>query len=514
MDWISLGLGLYRWFNNTRYTLSRKPDTTGFNPLPDDIIDSYNRSRLLGAGKYICNAPFVNMYFGVDGRVTVCCYNRNFPIGDIREKNLDAMWHGDAAQILREHVAHNDFSLGCNLCEDGLRAGSYHLVEAAAYDPISPSSGELFPRKMVFELSGTCNLACKMCNGTLSSTYRKYYENAPPHPDIYPDSFVEQLEPYLPHLKRVNFLGGEPFLIEMYYKIWERLVAVNPGCKIHVQTNGMVLNNKVKTILSKGKFYVGISIDSLEKEKFEEIRKFANLDRWSSNMAFFKEYTQSMKTDLSLVFTPMIDNMYEVPDFLKFTNDNNAFFYLNTLTEPEEMAITSVDVDTLEKYLQFLQQDFSFPAVNYIQKVNLLVYRSFVSHIETALLNKQEIRRREQELAAAALRKEKAIQDAFDALSDKSFRALLNTVLERISQEYERSELAGSLPIDSFLQEFEENMEKENQKSPDPIKTILKKMIIAGNDEFGRAIQPYLQKSIKKYLPDVYQAMFENTSIN
>ena len=112
------------------------------------------------------------------------------------------------------------------------------------------TSGD-FPRVMEFELSNECNLECQMCNGNVSSSIRKRKDKLPPLPNPYDDAFVQQLEPYLPHLKEAKFYGGEPFLIPVYFQIWDKLAEVNPGCTIFLITNGTHWNNKIKSLVEK-----------------------------------------------------------------------------------------------------------------------------------------------------------------------------------------------------------------------------------------------------------------------
>nr|MBP7464249.1 hypothetical protein [Bacteroidales bacterium] len=44
--------------------------------LSKNTIQEYNQSRTVHQYKYICHAPFSNLFFGYDGKIGVCCYNR------------------------------------------------------------------------------------------------------------------------------------------------------------------------------------------------------------------------------------------------------------------------------------------------------------------------------------------------------------------------------------------------------------------------------------------------------
>jgi MoaA/NifB/PqqE/SkfB family radical SAM enzyme len=79
--------------------------------------------------------------------------------------------------------------------------------------------GVVMPKVMEFELSNECNLECVMCNGSFSSSIRKNREKLPPIISPYNDDFVNELDAFIPHLTDAKFLGGEPFMIEIYLKI-------------------------------------------------------------------------------------------------------------------------------------------------------------------------------------------------------------------------------------------------------------------------------------------------------
>ncbi len=96
----------------------------------------------------------------------------------------------------------------------------------------------------------------------LSLRLRKYRDSLP----------VDQLEEFIPHLKEAKFLGGEPFLIDIYYKIWDKIIELNPSVKITITTNGTVFNKRVQEILEKLDCNIIMSIDAFNKTTYESIR--------------------------------------------------------------------------------------------------------------------------------------------------------------------------------------------------------------------------------------------------
>jgi len=141
------------------------------------------------------------------------------------------------------------------------------------------SEPEVYPIRLEFELSNKCNLECAMCSGVFSSSIRANREGKPPLPQMYDSNFVEQLKPFIPHLKQAKFLGGEPFLIDIYYDIWELFIKSNPSCEIIITTNGTVFTNKVQRVLENLNCQIIVSLDSVTKDTYEGIRVNAVMER-------------------------------------------------------------------------------------------------------------------------------------------------------------------------------------------------------------------------------------------
>lgn len=262
------------------YASRRKPISISKN-----TIQEYNRTRTAPQLKYICHAPFTNLFFGYDGKIGVCCYNRLNILGTYPETGIIDAWNGDILKELRSKIKRYDFSGGCYCCQVQLVEKAYNTILARNYDYFVPDIR--YPKSMEFELSNRCNLECIMCNEENSSAIAIKKTGQQPKLLPYDDNFIEQLRPFIPYLRSTKFMGGEPLLIPIYYKIWELIIEINPSCEIVIQTNGTVLNDKIKDLLEKGNFSISISIDSIVKETYESIRVNADYNKVMSNLEYF-----------------------------------------------------------------------------------------------------------------------------------------------------------------------------------------------------------------------------------
>jgi radical SAM protein with 4Fe4S-binding SPASM domain len=366
--------------------------------LTANQIESYNQVRLKNARNLLCHAPFTSLNFEQNGNVSACCYNRSFSLGKIPDQSIDEIWKGTKANELRKFIKNNDLSGGCSACSEVIQSGNYQGTKAIYYDEFAPKNNWIndiknkfqetplqMPRLFEFELSNSCNLECIMCNGYFSSAIRKNRELLPPIKNHYEDEFVEQLIPYLPYLTDVKFLGGEPFLIDIYYKIWDKIIQINSKIKVHITTNGSILNKKTKKYLEQLNAGIIVSIDSLNKENYEAIRINSNLEEILQNVEYFIEYTQTKKTYLSFAICPIIQNRYDMPELLQFCNSKNIHIHFNTVWTPESTSLRFLDSNELKKVIDYYSE-FTYKSQTNIQKENNEKYHDFIAQLKTWLV--------------------------------------------------------------------------------------------------------------------------------
>jgi MoaA/NifB/PqqE/SkfB family radical SAM enzyme len=252
-----------------------------------------------------------------------------------------------------------------------------------------------------------------MCSGIVSSTIRKCRENLPPLENHYDAEFVNQLSEFLPHAKEIKFYGGEPFLIDTYYQIWDKLLAINSKAKLHVVTNGTVLTDKVRNYLKKLNFTITVSFDALNKELFESIRVGADFDKVKANIL---EYNHLLGgKGLSLSLTPMKSNCREVPAVIDFCNTMNATINLSFVENPADMALwtmPSIELKELEIFYNAHQFSKHF-GVN--SDYNIKAFNQFVNQIGIYIDNN---RGREDEFFANLKTEEECVEIVNSILND------------------------------------------------------------------------------------------------
>lgn len=279
--------------------------------------------------KNCCIAPHSTLNFDTTGKIRVCCYNNYFVLGSYPQNTILEAWNNPERQVFIKTLSNSVFPKGCEKCK--LQAVTNNINNALftkfnVYESMTTD----MPVNMEFEFGNICNYECIMCGGKWSSSIRKNREKLPPIIPPYNEEFVDQLDSFIKHLTITNFLGGEPFLTPIYYKIWDKIITQKSSLPIYVTTNGSILSNKVVNYLTTSNMKVIVSLDSLKKNTYEFIRKNGNFDIVIKNV---KELIAMNKLS-AIAFCPMIQNVDELPEIAKFCIENNLSLYINTVTKP------------------------------------------------------------------------------------------------------------------------------------------------------------------------------------
>lgn len=338
--------------------------------LTQAAIESFAKTRPSGAEKMLCHAPFKSIYFGMGGKLFACCINRIHTLGIYPQQSIKDIWFGASADELRAAMKANDLSKGCQVCGHLLSAGNFEGIAIKNFDFVGWNAAG-YPTKMDFELDNTCNLECVMCRGELSSSIRQNREKKPPFHSPYDAEFVRQLEEFIPHLEQSHFLGGEPFLIPIYFSLWEKMLELNPRIQISTQTNATVMNERVKRILDALPVSISVSIDSIEKHTYEAIRINAKFERVMENIRTFREYCARKGTRLTISYCPMAQNWRELPRVVEFCNSLDAEVFFNTVTLPVHSSLiyfSSQQLAEVAAYLSHHQLPASTPTERFNKK--------------------------------------------------------------------------------------------------------------------------------------------------
>ncbi|OPZ97342.1 MAG: molybdenum cofactor biosynthesis protein A [Bacteroidetes bacterium ADurb.Bin408] len=331
--------------------------------------------------KPVCLAPFNNMTIYKDGEIRICCFNTALCIGHYPLQNFEEIWFGAKRKTITGLFLNGTYPPTCSHClKEGLDINSPDS-KVKNIGVFGLSTTKNYPAHIDFMLDDTCNLDCIMCSRVASSSSTNT-DAGLKNKIVFDGSFIKQITPFLKQGKFFAFSGGEPFLIPLYAELWEIIRTYNPAATIYIQTNATVLSEKIKRQLEKYRPELSLSIDSLNKETYEKIRRGASFDTISENLNYFLNYARQHNKKLSMRVTPSVFNVNEIPDIVNYCNSHNIFFALSILENPYHLAVWSLPPDVLNQILKTYNKGLENSPDNAVTAVNTETYKSWIALVE------------------------------------------------------------------------------------------------------------------------------------
>ncbi|MEO8482879.1 MAG: radical SAM protein [Acidobacteriota bacterium] len=326
-----------------------------------EVLKAYDASRDAGTDvSVLCHAPFLSLNFDQSGRVTACCFNREYVLGTYPEQNIDEIWRGQPAAELRRAFHEGSVAPGCDRCFHQLESRNFSGALMRNFDRFSKrgkgraANVEGPPLVLEFELSNTCTLECVMCGGHWSSTIRAKREKLPPLKNPYDAEFVRQIEEFLPSVRAVRFLGGEPFLITRYHELWDSIQRLNPDLEVSITTSGAVVPARPRKAIEGIKASFIISLDGITKATYERIRQNAIFEEVMANIADLHDYTKRRGTGMTVACCPMTHNWHELSGVVDFAETRGLGVFFNTVTFPIESSLAGLSASELSSIIDTL----------------------------------------------------------------------------------------------------------------------------------------------------------------
>jgi len=259
--------------------------------------------------KSICLAPWLSIHTWPDGSTFPCCvWDSDDPIGNINDTDLTTIWNNSRLRDVRVKMLNGEKVKSCERCHklEELEPYSYRLKINKdfndSFDIIEKTdkNGNVEEMKIKlwdFRLSNFCNLKCRSCGISLSSSwYGDLIELKPMLKGKIKAlisvndkvSFMDMIENQYDHVEEIYFAGGEPLITPEHYTILDKLIERgNTNIRLRYSTNLTNLVYKGKHIFDYWKHFpnleVLISLDGVKKQG-EYIRKGLNYSELKQNV--------------------------------------------------------------------------------------------------------------------------------------------------------------------------------------------------------------------------------------
>jgi len=314
-------------------------------------IKSYNMSS-----ESFCILPFVHLYAQPDGEIKPCCIAGSYdkPL-KYKGNTIEGIWNSEQMKDLRKDMLCGVKNKACDVCYKKEERGedSPRIKYNRSNNWTMPKVDENFEVPPVIQhldirFSNLCNLKCRMCNHTFSSSWfedaKKMYGGVVEDSKVIKvsETIVEDLIPYLSDIRSVYFAGGEPLIMPEHFKMlkWlhenvgeyfdEELQETKKNLHLHYNTNNEV--DLVNLWKDFAKVFVSISCDGIgpvgeyQRTNFDTKKFLENLDRIKTvaNPSYTSGGPGKRVTGIQYNFqyTTTIYNIYHIFDFINFMIEN------------------------------------------------------------------------------------------------------------------------------------------------------------------------------------------------
>ena len=326
-----------------------------------------------------CSLLWTHLSNEPGGTCRSCCIAReriSRPDGSdytLGEDSIRDIFHSDYMTNLRQEIREGKTPENCATCwidEDNGKESKRQLYNGYAEwrypDGIDYNAEPDMPRDYQLILGNACNLKCRTCNANYSSKWRKesldrdieFWE--PPSKidlhDLEESKFWLDIEDWLPHVRVLEIMGGEPFYMKEFRKLIDKLVdmGVSKNIMITLSTNGTFYNDKLidKIVGNFENLGFNISLDGVA-EKFDYLRHGDSWNNVVENLdKFYKLHTEHDHVNINVTHTVSVWNFFYLREFHHyFETTYPQFLIWNNLVHFPEWCEANVVPDSVKELI-------------------------------------------------------------------------------------------------------------------------------------------------------------------
>jgi uncharacterized Fe-S cluster-containing radical SAM superfamily protein len=332
----------------------------------------------------ICAAPWVHLFGFGDDKIFPCCKSKD-PVGSIKDMSLKEIWNSKELKDIRVKMLKGEKISSCETCylNEKRWGDSYRKVLNRRYPDVyneivqTKNDGSLdnFNLKYLdLRFSNLCNFKCVMCGGFYSTAWyqdentlkrnTEYFSLSGKRENNYFKYLRSEIPEIIKSLNRINFAGGEPFLIKEYLFVLDELLKIDKvDTEITFNTNlSIIPDNFLSRLKNFKKITFRASIDGYG-DKGEFIRKGLNWKMFLSNVALINR--ELPQADIRYYCTVQILNVFHILDLYKFLIKSKLIpispnkFHISFVETPSYYDIRSLDKNTKHRIVEYYNTSLS-----------------------------------------------------------------------------------------------------------------------------------------------------------
>lgn len=299
--------------------------------------------------QHVCVKPFSHISIDVKGRCFLCDCSATLPIsvGNVLDFNsLQEIQDNEISNHIQSTVIDGTYRY-CDLST----CGYLENVQKQKFAPITRTT------HLHIAVDSSCNLSCPSCRKEM--IFIKPGDEDYSHREKMLDHIARLIGNHDFPLSLVCFTDGEVFASTLYGDFLKKLSFKNPDSKIIIFTNGTLIKQKWSIIehLEKHVSNIQISIDSVTKPVFENLRRGANWEKLIENLDWLHENKSEMPVTLFYVAQlSNIDDMLEIPRFLeRYPRFHMSLWEINDWASLDNFDEHAIWKETNPFYFQYLE---------------------------------------------------------------------------------------------------------------------------------------------------------------
>lgn len=352
-----------------------------------------------------CPALFNSLYLSPQSHITNCCVmqehdmnyapivkqtQRDIPVVDLLNQDWFKNVRKDAINGVKneacghcwrsqEHTPEKEYRN--TFIEFTDKANLDNQIRNNIYEDYSVDYNNVDMEHMDVRFSTLCNLLCRSCSSTFSSSW--YKEDLAYDKMVGRDNETEwrtglafkpgaasltvnSIKPHLKNIKRLYFAGGEPVMLSEHYEILQHLIDIGrTDVKLSYNTNFSKLVSGKKDIIEYWKHFdnitIGASLDG-SHEKGEYIRKGIVWSEVEKNIQRLKKECPHIYFYVSP--TVSIMNAYNITEFHKEWYEKGYIgindFRLNVLYGPEAYCMKNLPRNHKDALIKLYKEHISW----------------------------------------------------------------------------------------------------------------------------------------------------------
>ena len=314
--------------------------------------------------KWYCNLPWQGFSNDPDGRVRPCCLYKDHIKDEagnemfVQTHTMKEIFSSKYMKDLRQQFRNGEKPSPCTTCIIDEQKGytSKRLQYIKEEITINYDEEPGLPTEYQMILSNACNLKCRSCTPSHSSLWQAEHKivwgwtgyKMPHGQSSDQDSVLwKDRGEWMNYVERIEIVGGEPFYINKWKKLWRELIEkdLSKNISMDMSTNctifeGDIVQNLVDNFKRIG---IGLSIDGMGKQ-YEYLRHPGKWDEVQANIIKYYNLSQrnpDWKLGMSISHTIGWVNAWNLPEFHTWMRSNAPTFNIwnNIIHFPKHMSI-------------------------------------------------------------------------------------------------------------------------------------------------------------------------------